>query len=78
MRYFDAEVDLTGLKCPVPVVRARKEMEKLKHGQILHITSDDEISCANFPVFTQQNGHTLLETYKEGITYHYFILKNRK
>ena len=75
MRHFDAEIDMTGLKCPIPVVRAKKEMEKLASGQTLHISSDDEISCANFPVFVQQNGHTLLETYQEGTAYHYFIMK---
>lgn len=75
MRHFDLEIDMTGLKCPIPVVRARKAMDKLASGQVLHITSDDEISCANFPVFVQQNGHEMVETYQEGSTYHYFIRK---
>lgn len=75
MRHFDTEIDMTGLKCPIPVVRAKKAMDKLESGQVLHITSDDEVSCANFPAFVSQNKHTMLETFKEGNIYHYYLQK---
>jgi len=71
----DLILDVSGLKCPVPVVRAKKAMDQITHGQVLHVLSDDEVSCSNFPAFVEQKKYKLLKTYEDKGIFHYFILK---
>jgi TusA-related sulfurtransferase len=39
--HFDRELDTSGLKCPMPVVKARKEVRTLEPGQVLKVISTD-------------------------------------
>ncbi len=45
---FDHELDTSGLKCPMPVVKARKEVRTLEPGQILKVVSTDRGSVKDF------------------------------
>jgi len=33
MQEFDHEIDLKGLQCPLPVLKARKRVMSLQHGE---------------------------------------------
>ena len=35
------ELDLTGLKCPLPILRAKKALATLETGQILSVLASD-------------------------------------
>lgn len=45
---FDKLLDARGLKCPMPLVNARKEIGKLEVGQVLKVEATDRGSVADF------------------------------
>lgn len=45
---FDKVLDTSGLNCPMPVVKARKEVHSLQPGQILKVISTDKGSVKDF------------------------------
>lgn len=53
--------DLTGLKCPLPVLKTRVKLKSLASGDHLHIRSTDPMSIIDIPHFCSQNGHELVE-----------------
>jgi len=46
--HFDRELDTSGLKCPMPVIKARKEVRELQPGQVLKVISTDRGSVKDF------------------------------
>jgi len=56
----DERLDLTGLKCPLPVLRANKALRGLKAGAVIEVTADDPASAKDFPVYCETTGHALL------------------
>lgn len=46
--HVDRVLDAKGLKCPMPVVKARKELLALEPGQVLQILSTDRGSIKDF------------------------------
>jgi len=45
---FDDELDARGLNCPMPLVKARKQIGSLDPGQVLKIVSTDRGSIKDF------------------------------
>ena len=56
----DLTVDARTLPCPLPVLRAKKGLNSLEVGQVLHITATDPGSLADFTAWTRSTGHELL------------------
>jgi tRNA 2-thiouridine synthesizing protein A len=56
----EAELDATGLLCPLPVLKARKRLSTLGHGALLTIRADDPAARIDFPHFCNQQGHALI------------------
>ena len=55
----DHELDATGLKCPMPVLRARRALKPLAVGERLLVRADDPASAKDFPAFCKTTGHLL-------------------
>ena len=61
-------MDLTGLKCPLPVLKARRQIGQMPAGGILVVIADDPAAPLDFDHFCQTGGHDLLETVaKDGV-----------
>lgn len=71
---FDQELDTCGLNCPMPILKARKALAKMRQGQVLHIISTDPGAVKDFEAFARQTGDELLETRTEDDKF-YFLLK---
>lgn len=56
----DAELDTTGLLCPLPVLKARKRLARLAEGAVLTVRSDDPAARVDFPHFCNEQGHALI------------------
>jgi tRNA 2-thiouridine synthesizing protein A len=61
----DLLLDVTGLTCPLPVLRAQKRLRDMNPGDILKVLATDPIAAIDFPHFCQESGHELLESAKE-------------
>ena len=58
-------LDLTGLKCPLPILRAKKALATLDSGAIITILATDAGAPADFAAFCQHTGHELLDSREE-------------
>ena len=74
MAQFDQELDACGLNCPLPILRAKKTLNKMSSGEVLHIIATDPGSVKDFEAFSRQTGHTLMES-READGKFYYLLK---
>ncbi|PDH55418.1 MAG: SirA family protein [SAR116 cluster bacterium MED-G06] len=64
-------LDLTGLKCPLPVLKARRQLAQMTNG-VLEVTADDPAAPLDFEHFCDTAGHRLLRNDAAGgiFTFH--------
>ena len=64
-------LDLTGLKCPLPVLKARRQLGQMTDG-VLEVTADDPAAPLDFEHFCDTAGHRLIRNDAEGgiFTFH--------
>jgi len=55
------QIDLTGLKCPLPVLKARRAIKDMAAGEILEVLADDPAAQLDFPHFCETAGHDLIK-----------------
>jgi tRNA 2-thiouridine synthesizing protein A len=56
----DAELDVTELLCPLPVLKARKRLAMMPTGSVLNVIATDPMSAIDMPHFCVEQGHILL------------------
>ena len=66
-------LDVSGLLCPLPVLRARKALIGMTAGTCLRVRATDPVARIDMPHFCAQAGHELLETVEEGKTLVFLI-----
>lgn len=71
-----AELDATGLKCPMPVLRARRALKPLAAGDVLRLLADDPAAAKDIPAFCETTGATLLAADQDGDVLRFLIRKN--
>lgn len=72
MEEVATEVDTRGLRCPLPVLRARKAIGPLPAGALLRVLATDPDSIQDFQSWCESSGHALLEQREaeEGVLVH--------
>ena len=68
-------LDLRGLRCPLPVLRAKKALRTVAVGDILVLECTDPLTVIDIPHFAQQTGHDLVGQSRDGTVYIYKLLK---
>ncbi len=71
----DHILDARGLLCPMPVVKAAKEMKRLEPGQVLKLMATDRGSIADVPAWAEDTGNELLEWHEEDGVFVYYLRK---
>jgi len=66
-------LDVSGLYCPLPVLKARKRLEGLQPGNVLRVIATDPMAAIDMPHFCNEQGHTLLEQTNEAGTFMFRI-----
>ena len=56
------ELDLIGLKCPLPALMARRKLAALQTGETLLVLASDPMAVVDIPHMCHQEGHELLES----------------
>lgn len=49
-------LDLTGLKCPLPVLKTRKALPRLQPGDVLEVRCTDPMALIDIPVLIGETG----------------------
>ena len=60
-----AVLDAKGLRCPLPVLKARKAMKDLQPGQVLRVRATDPGAVKDFEHFCKTTGAALLDCREE-------------
>lgn len=63
--HSEIELDLSGLLCPLPVLKARKRLAAMQRGQVLKVIATDPMAAIDMPHFCNEQGHELLEQRQE-------------
>jgi len=58
--------DLRGLKCPLPVLRARKALAGMYTGDVLNLDCTDPLAAIDIPTLLRETGDVLEETRRDG------------
>jgi tRNA 2-thiouridine synthesizing protein A len=58
----DAVYDLKGLKCPLPVLKARKRLGAMPAESRIWLETTDPLAVIDIPAFLNEDGHRLIET----------------
>ena len=67
--------DLRGLKCPLPVLKARRRLQRLSPGEDLIVTTTDPLAVIDIAHMCNEDGHRLLETQETGDGHRFHIRK---
>jgi tRNA 2-thiouridine synthesizing protein A len=70
-------LDLRGLRCPQPVLRAKKALRGIPVGGTLVLECTDPLTVVDVPHFANQTGHTLSAQERDGDLYVFKIVKRR-
>ena len=69
------ELDLKGLDCPMPLLKAKKALNEMRPGELLRVIATDPGSVRDFEVFSRQSGNELVETVAESGEFRYLLRK---
>jgi tRNA 2-thiouridine synthesizing protein A len=70
-------LDLRGLRCPQPVLLAKKALRNIPAGGVLVLECTDPLSVIDIPHFVRQTGHALAGQDVRGALYIFRITKRR-
>jgi tRNA 2-thiouridine synthesizing protein A len=69
-------VDLSGLNCPLPILRTKKALAPLASGELLQVTCTDPATPIDFAAFCKQTGNELVQQWTEADKF-LFLIKKR-
>jgi len=67
-----AVVDARGLRCPMPLLRARRVLSAANPGEVIQIWATDLGAPVDFEAYCAQTGHVLVDVVREAGTPMYF------
>ncbi len=70
-------LDVQGLSCPLPVLKANKALRSLAPGARLTVLATDPASVKDFRAYCQETGHLMVAFSEERGVYR-FTLKKRE
>jgi tRNA 2-thiouridine synthesizing protein A len=72
---IDKKLDASGMRCPIPVLRASKELKRMEAGQVIEIIATDSQAPRDFQDLCEAMGHELLANEEKDDTYVIVIKK---
>ena len=69
------EVDASGLRCPLPLLKAKQALRDLAPGELLRVLATDAGSVRDFQAFARISGHELVCFAERDSMYCYLLKK---
>ncbi len=73
----DRVLDARGLMCPMPVVKAGRELMAMRPGEVLKVIASDRAARTDFPAWVEDVGHELLDSGQESDGTLVFFVRKR-
>ncbi|WP_077211239.1 CoA-disulfide reductase [Bacillus dakarensis] len=71
----DSVVDVTGLTCPMPIVKLKKGIDTLESDQVIELHVTDRGALKDLPAWARNAGHSILKTEQDGTLIKFWIKK---
>jgi tRNA 2-thiouridine synthesizing protein A len=71
----DVILDVSGQRCPRPILEARKKLNVMLDGQVLKVIATDPLAQMDFEIFCKNKSYTLIESYKDVLQFIFYIKK---
>ena len=71
----DIDLDLSGLQCPMPLLKAKLALNGMASHQVLKIIATDPASEKDFKLFASQSDNQIVKFESGGGAYTYWIRK---
>ncbi|MFO8239945.1 MAG: sulfurtransferase TusA family protein [Dissulfuribacterales bacterium] len=68
-------LDAKGLSCPMPILKTKKEINKIKSGEILEVLGTDPGTRNDIPGWCERVGHEYLGEKEDAGFLHFYIKK---
>jgi len=68
-------LDVQGMLCPLPVIKAKKSLRSLNVGETLLVLTTDPVALIDLPHMCTQFGQILLQTYNTDAGHSFLIRK---
>ena len=68
-------LDAQGLRCPLPVLRARKALREVSPGGLLRVLATDPSAVEDFQAFCRETAHDFIEWSRDDEVYAITIRK---
>ena len=60
--YFDVEIDTSGLNCPLPLLKTKRALSKMRVGEKLRVIATDNSAFIDIPVYCSLSQNILINT----------------
>ncbi len=74
---YDVLLDVKGLNCPLPILKAKKVLNTMSSGQILKVLATDPSTTKDFQTFVKYSGDKLLNHFTDPERIFTFFLEKR-
>ncbi|WP_079528795.1 sulfurtransferase TusA family protein [Solibacillus isronensis] len=68
-------LDAKGLACPMPIVKTKKAIDKIKSGEVLEVLVTDKGALNDFKAWAGAGGHSIVEQKEEAGVLYFYIQK---
>ncbi|WP_257293590.1 sulfurtransferase TusA family protein [Endozoicomonas sp. YOMI1] len=65
MMDVELELDLKGMNCPLPLLKAKQALSRMQSGQVIRVYATDPGSVRDFVSFAKISGHILVASEEE-------------
>jgi tRNA 2-thiouridine synthesizing protein A len=70
---FARHLDVTGLRCPLPLLKAKKALGELEVGEVLKVSATDPGSQRDFQAYVDHTSHKMIEAWEENGVFWYLM-----
>ena len=71
------EFDASGLRCPMPILKTKKEVQSIEIGEILRVIATDIGTKKDFPSWADRTGNEIVELVEEGDKLIWYIKRTK-
>ncbi len=75
MQRIDQLLDVTGLNCPLPLLKAKQALNRLPSDSYLEVIATDPGSERDFQIFAKQSSYQLVRQWHEVDIIHHLLYK---
>jgi tRNA 2-thiouridine synthesizing protein A len=72
---FNLEVDASGLNCPLPLLRLKKDQMSISICDVVKVIATDPAAHLDFGVYSDQTGHQIIHLIKESNQRIFYVQK---